>query len=194
MEVDMDGAGQVWGSSMRLRVSIDVTKPLKRVLKLRTTLGDEQLLSFSYERLPNFCYLCGCLGHLSKFCELRFSDDFVDSGDAAPFGPWLRATNISTGRNRNLQGSSKQAAPKFSPFNRNPHSSSARQNTPCYSQRGTAIFGVFPSPATPSNTSPTPPNRPSPALPHDSPLILDQETRPNQLIHSIELPSYPNRI
>ncbi|KAL0430337.1 UNVERIFIED_CONTAM: hypothetical protein Sradi_0659700 [Sesamum radiatum] len=78
IDVDADSAGHVWGSSMRLRVSLDVSKPLRRVLKLRTTLGDEQLLSFTYEKLPNFCYICGCLGHLSKFCELRFSENFID--------------------------------------------------------------------------------------------------------------------
>ncbi|KAK4438077.1 hypothetical protein Salat_0141800 [Sesamum alatum] len=61
----------------------------QRVLKIRTALGDEQLISFTYERLPNFCYLCGCLGHLSKFCELRFADDFIDPGEATSFGPWM---------------------------------------------------------------------------------------------------------
>ncbi|KAL0417526.1 UNVERIFIED_CONTAM: hypothetical protein Sradi_1166100 [Sesamum radiatum] len=84
VDADMDDAGHVWGSHMRIRISIDVTKPLKRVLKIRTTLGDEQLLSFTYERLPNFCYLCGCLGHLSKYCELRFADDFADPGRPPP--------------------------------------------------------------------------------------------------------------
>ncbi|KAL0336625.1 UNVERIFIED_CONTAM: hypothetical protein Sradi_4874400 [Sesamum radiatum] len=93
VDVDMDTADYVWGSHIRIRISIDVTKPLKRLLKLRTTLGDEQLLSFMYEKLLNFCYLCGCLGHLSKFCELRFSEDFIDLRDATPFRPWLRATN-----------------------------------------------------------------------------------------------------
>ncbi|KAL0337653.1 UNVERIFIED_CONTAM: hypothetical protein Scaly_2040400 [Sesamum calycinum] len=104
VEVDMDSSGHVWGSHMRIRVSIDITKPLKRVMRIRTTLGDEQLLSFAYERLPNFCYLCGSLGHLSMFCELRFSDDFVDPGEATPFGPWLRATNLPTGCNRGFSG------------------------------------------------------------------------------------------
>ncbi|KAL0375752.1 UNVERIFIED_CONTAM: hypothetical protein Scaly_0692800 [Sesamum calycinum] len=100
---------------MRIRVSMEVSKPLKRVLKLHTTLGDEQLLSFTYERLPNFCYLCGCLGHLSKFCELRFAEDFTDPGEATPFGPWMRATNLPTGRNRPLALSRNMSIPQFSP-------------------------------------------------------------------------------
>ncbi|KAL0285579.1 UNVERIFIED_CONTAM: hypothetical protein Scaly_2814400 [Sesamum calycinum] len=34
IDVDMDSAGHVWGSHMRIRASVDVTKPLRRVLKL----------------------------------------------------------------------------------------------------------------------------------------------------------------
>ncbi|KAK4381260.1 hypothetical protein Sango_2985900 [Sesamum angolense] len=47
-------SGEVWGSYVRVRVALDVTKPLKRALKIHTVLGDEQLISFTYERLPNF--------------------------------------------------------------------------------------------------------------------------------------------
>ncbi|KAL0327087.1 UNVERIFIED_CONTAM: hypothetical protein Sangu_1786700 [Sesamum angustifolium] len=75
-EADLDKEGMAWGSSVRIRVAIDVNKPLTRALKIRTILGDEQLVTFTYERLPNFCYYCGCLGHLSRQCELQFSDGF----------------------------------------------------------------------------------------------------------------------
>ncbi|KAK4413884.1 hypothetical protein Salat_2801200 [Sesamum alatum] len=51
-EVDMDSNGPIWGSSIRIRVAIDVTFPLKRAMKIRTMLGDEQFVTFTYERLP----------------------------------------------------------------------------------------------------------------------------------------------
>ncbi|KAL0356017.1 UNVERIFIED_CONTAM: hypothetical protein Sradi_4048600 [Sesamum radiatum] len=54
-------------------------------------LGSEHLVSFTYERLPNFCYLCGRLGHIGKYCELAFAEGFVDPGNDTPYGPWLRA-------------------------------------------------------------------------------------------------------
>ncbi|KAL0408810.1 UNVERIFIED_CONTAM: hypothetical protein Sradi_1815400 [Sesamum radiatum] len=58
LDVDLDGNGDAWGSSLRIRAIIDITKPLRRALKIRTVFGDDHLITFTYERLPNFCYLC----------------------------------------------------------------------------------------------------------------------------------------
>ncbi|KAL0462960.1 UNVERIFIED_CONTAM: hypothetical protein Slati_0183600 [Sesamum latifolium] len=71
-DIEMDDTGCSWGSSLRIRVGLDVNAPLKRVLKLRTTIGVEHLARFTYERLPNFCYICGMLGHIAKYCEEQF--------------------------------------------------------------------------------------------------------------------------
>ncbi|KAL0409418.1 UNVERIFIED_CONTAM: hypothetical protein Sradi_1876200 [Sesamum radiatum] len=75
------------GAVLRIGVSIDVTWPLKRVMKLRGALGDEQLVHFQYERLPNFCYLCKRLDHLLKSCDLEYEVGFVGLSDNTPFGP-----------------------------------------------------------------------------------------------------------
>ncbi|KAL0458851.1 UNVERIFIED_CONTAM: hypothetical protein Slati_0512300 [Sesamum latifolium] len=139
---------------MRMRVSIDVTKPLKRVFKLRTTLGDELLLSFTYEKLPNFCYLCGCLGHLSRFCELRFADDFIDSGEATPFSLWLRATNLATGLNKSFTGTITLITPKFSSSSSHPRSNSPNPTPLHHTHRGVSISGSFSPPATNNPDSP----------------------------------------
>ncbi|KAL0287502.1 UNVERIFIED_CONTAM: hypothetical protein Scaly_2761400 [Sesamum calycinum] len=65
-EVDLDSKGKVWGSSICIRVVINITKPLKCTLKIRTMIGDNGLVTFTYEKLPNFRYLRGCLGHLAR--------------------------------------------------------------------------------------------------------------------------------
>ncbi|KAL0303035.1 UNVERIFIED_CONTAM: hypothetical protein Sradi_6171600 [Sesamum radiatum] len=77
-DCDLSKGPLSWGLFMRLHVALDVTKPLPRVLKIRTILGDEHIVSFTYERLPNFCYLLGKLGLISKWCESHFQADFVD--------------------------------------------------------------------------------------------------------------------
>ncbi|KAK4438883.1 hypothetical protein Salat_0222900 [Sesamum alatum] len=90
-EVDMASASGLCEGSLRIRVNLNITKPLKRVLCLHTTIRDEQLITFTYEKLPNFCYLCGCLGHLSRSCELQLQLDFINPRENSPFGPWLQA-------------------------------------------------------------------------------------------------------
>ncbi|KAK4414789.1 hypothetical protein Salat_2585800 [Sesamum alatum] len=135
-DVDMDDTGGSWGATLRIRVSLDVTKPLPRVLKIRTPLGDEQLITFTLERLPNFCYLCGCLGHHSKFCPRRFDDDFVDPGEDTPYGAWLRAIN-HTARSQTPAGFSY--GPRRAPARPHFCSPSASGN-----RRGATIFDGIP--------------------------------------------------
>ncbi|KAK4403016.1 hypothetical protein Sango_1042300 [Sesamum angolense] len=65
-EVDLDSKGKVWGSSICIRVAINITKPFKCALKIPTMIGDNDLVTFTYGKLPNFRYLCGCLGHLAR--------------------------------------------------------------------------------------------------------------------------------
>ena len=49
---------------IRVRVKVDVSKPLchGRVISLEN--GRELWVSFKYERLPNLCYWCVCLTHM----------------------------------------------------------------------------------------------------------------------------------
>ncbi|KAL0367757.1 UNVERIFIED_CONTAM: hypothetical protein Sradi_3665800 [Sesamum radiatum] len=81
----------MWDSSMRLWVALDISKPLKRFLRLRTEKGEGSVVSFTYERLPNFCYLCGLLGHIDRNCERRYEDGFVEPGGDFQYGEWLCA-------------------------------------------------------------------------------------------------------
>ncbi|KAK4433512.1 hypothetical protein Salat_1113500 [Sesamum alatum] len=86
-DMEMDDEGCSWGANLRIRVAIDVTSPLPRALCIQTTLGTEHLVTFMYERLPNFSYLYGRLGHIAKYCELQYTEGFRDSGEDTPFGP-----------------------------------------------------------------------------------------------------------
>ena len=49
---------------LRIRVDIEITKPLRRFIMLSNTTGKNDLWAqLSYERLPLFCYDCGIIGH-----------------------------------------------------------------------------------------------------------------------------------
>ncbi|KAG8377458.1 hypothetical protein BUALT_Bualt08G0035100 [Buddleja alternifolia] len=76
--VQLDNRAATWGSTLKITIEIDITKPLKRVLQLNSALGEAHIVTFQYERLPNFCYLCCKIGHLSKGCLLRYDEKFED--------------------------------------------------------------------------------------------------------------------
>ena len=90
LENDTSNNGGSVKEYMRLRVSMDVRSPLKRGKRLRTPKGDGFFVSFKYERLSLFCFICGCLGHSDRFCPLLFTipKEEITRG----WGVWLKAS------------------------------------------------------------------------------------------------------
>jgi hypothetical protein len=56
-----------WGEFLRVRILLDLSKPLSRgrMLKIKS---NSVWVAFQYEKLPNFCYHCGLLRHGYKGC------------------------------------------------------------------------------------------------------------------------------
>lgn len=79
----------VWKEYMRVRVSIDLSKPLKRRMKLRKSDAEWFWITFKYENVPMFCFICGLLGHSDKFCSKLF--DTPESDIIKPYGAWMIA-------------------------------------------------------------------------------------------------------
>lgn len=79
----------VWREYFRVRVAIDVTKPLKRRMKIKKADNDWYWINFKYENLPMFCFICGILGHSEKFCSKLF--DTPEAEIVKPYGAWMRA-------------------------------------------------------------------------------------------------------
>nr|GMC76582.1 uncharacterized protein LOC109174453 [Ipomoea batatas] len=73
----------------RVRVAIDVWKPLKKGMRMKKDSGEWFAVSFKYERLPTFCFLCGVLGHAEKFC----AKDETPTTGAKPYSADLWAGN-----------------------------------------------------------------------------------------------------
>lgn len=53
----------------RVRVMLDITKPLKRFQMIRLKGNSTAKVTLKYERLPHFCFLCGCMSHVEKDCS-----------------------------------------------------------------------------------------------------------------------------
>ncbi|MBA0575590.1 hypothetical protein Golob_023934, partial [Gossypium lobatum] len=60
-----------WIEFMRLKVKIDVSKPLRRIVKFIDKDGIERIGLLKYERLSDFCHSCGIIGHTLKDKGMR---------------------------------------------------------------------------------------------------------------------------
>lgn len=60
---DRDGG---WTKFIRFKVKINNCKPLRKIVKLAGRDGDVITCVLKYERLPDFCYFYGLIGHTVK--------------------------------------------------------------------------------------------------------------------------------
>ena len=58
----------VWRSYLRIRVTLDVRKPLKRRMKIKKAGGSWIWINFQYERIRHLCFVCGMLDHTESYC------------------------------------------------------------------------------------------------------------------------------
>lgn len=78
-----------WLDFYRIRVALLVDKPIKRRMKLLKRDKSWCWITFKYERLHNYCFFCGMMGHVHKFC-LKAREERIPI-EQYPFGPDLRA-------------------------------------------------------------------------------------------------------
>lgn len=69
------------------RVLVSLVKPLNCLFQLETPYGVIHMGLFKYERIPNFCFLCGMIGHRYRNYKSATSTE-VDV-KVMPFLPWL---------------------------------------------------------------------------------------------------------
>ena len=83
--VDIAGERVAWGSVMRIRVTINIQKPLERGRSLNI-VGKAHWVNFKYENLLVFCFNCGRIAHDENGCPSRSHPD-----NKKGWGVWLRA-------------------------------------------------------------------------------------------------------
>lgn len=86
---DANNINGVWKMFLRIRVTLNVEKPIKRRMKLKRETGEWNWVNFKYERLSLFCFVCGVLRHSERDCSVVYAhpDKIIEKA----YGTWLRA-------------------------------------------------------------------------------------------------------
>ncbi|XP_030500236.1 uncharacterized protein LOC115715711 [Cannabis sativa] len=79
----------IWRDYLRVIVTINIEKPLKRRMKLKKTNGEWIWCNFKYEFIPTFCFICGLIGHSERFCPRLFDKPLEEL--EKPYGIWMKA-------------------------------------------------------------------------------------------------------
>jgi hypothetical protein len=125
-DIDIAGDGAGWGRCLRIRVSIDLSRPLERG-RMMNVGGQSYWVIFKYEKLPLFCFRCGCVIHGIKGCPVSNQKRMSGGEEGKEWGVWLRAEKpmrqdqFRQGSRGGAFFSDKQAAPDW-------RRQSARQN------------------------------------------------------------------
>lgn len=86
---DPNNNSSIWRECVRIRINVDVRQPLKRKKKICKKNGTESIVQCKYERLGDFCFVCGHVSHTERFCGMKLSLNIKD--EARDWGAWLRA-------------------------------------------------------------------------------------------------------
>lgn len=85
--------------SVRMKVTVDLEKPIKRGTKIKIGSNATCWIPITYERLPSFCYWCGKLGHTHKDCEQLLDKEEQEGNideNQMPYGDWMRSSPMKS--------------------------------------------------------------------------------------------------
>ncbi|KAM1043616.1 hypothetical protein COP2_035806 [Malus domestica] len=87
--LELEDPGKAHGF-LRVRLLIDMARPLLNGCWLRKDQTQDTWVDFRYERLQDFCYRCGRIGHVNNECTFEES-----RGRAAGYGDWTKAPPVN---------------------------------------------------------------------------------------------------
>uniref|UniRef100_A0A803QBH3 CCHC-type domain-containing protein n=2 Tax=Cannabis sativa TaxID=3483 RepID=A0A803QBH3_CANSA len=97
LDVHEESLDEGWGPFLRIRVRLPIDKPLLRGRMISLPrIKDDFWIDFRYERLPEFCFECGRLGHPFEKCVAFMERMDNGNDDDLEYGPWMKGAKLPT--------------------------------------------------------------------------------------------------
>ncbi|CAB4298748.1 unnamed protein product [Prunus armeniaca] len=77
LEVDQAEGEDCIDRFLLVRIQLDVEQPLMRGAFIQFPDEGSKWVSFRYEHIPEYCFVCGCLGHPSRTCVEKLTVDHL---------------------------------------------------------------------------------------------------------------------
>ncbi|KAE9466937.1 hypothetical protein C3L33_01156, partial [Rhododendron williamsianum] len=107
LEVVMAQLSGNQGRCIRVKVELDITKPIPRGKNVRTADWQPIWVSFRYEKFPHLCHYCGLVGHDDKACMLKYNESKAGIMKVNQYGVWLRASPVKAPFKKKFEGRSE---------------------------------------------------------------------------------------
>lgn len=102
------------GRCIRVKVELDITKPLPRGRRVMATGGELVWVTFKYEKLPIYCQYCGIVGNDDRGCIEKYNDTEKGLACKNQYGAWLKASPIKALARQRAEGRPEYASPTAS--------------------------------------------------------------------------------
>lgn len=86
-DIATDEIDDFFGDYIRVKIAIDITKQLKKILRIQQENGKEILVGKVYKKLPDYYFCCGYIGHQYRGCTKYKSRP----KENLAYGAWLKA-------------------------------------------------------------------------------------------------------
>ncbi|KAL5548197.1 hypothetical protein UlMin_003428 [Ulmus minor] len=92
MDVEYDAINAMWSEFIRFKVQVELNMPLKPGIFIPVVDKKPVWVQLKYEKIGDFCYKCGRLGHDRSVCLDRDVTllESTENSHVPTYGPWLR--------------------------------------------------------------------------------------------------------
>lgn len=90
-EIDLRKNGDCLGKFIRVRLEVNISKPLGRGIFLKVRGKEPILIYIMYERLPHYYWDCGLLDHTKKEYPTVDPNEDYDPNKRTRYVDWLQA-------------------------------------------------------------------------------------------------------